>query len=88
MPLPHSVAENLKSSSDWQAVQAHIMDCIEELDSIHDVNFMDPQSAAIHGQGKQEAKKMLIKILEPFIYPQPDLSNKKEATKLRTGLNM
>lgn len=80
------VAENLKQSPDWQALHQHILECVAILDSIDGIDFTDANKAAIQGEGKKAAKKILKEILEPFLLEEESTVDRKSETAGKTGM--
>ena len=72
--------DKIKATAEWKALEEHIQQCIDILDSCS----MIPDDADFEkvARGRAEAVKILIKILEPFGYnPQPVMDARKEALK-------
>lgn len=80
------VVEALKSSPDWKLLQEHILECIDELDSIDGIDFTDAEKAAIQGQGRKYAKKTLEKIFESFMISEETNVDRKSETAGKTGM--
>lgn len=76
------LAEKLKSSPDWQALEAHIQECITAMDSCSSIADSDDHDKV--ARGRKEAVRVLRRILEPF-YINPTASDdlrKKSLQKL------
>lgn len=85
--LQKNIVDNIKNSSDWAELKAHIDRELAVLSVIDDIDFLDVERAAIHGQAKKEAIKVIKQILEPFYFNNENVTEDKiELTKKRTGL--
>lgn len=85
--LHKNIVDNLKNSSDWVELKKHIDRELATLSVIEDIDFLDKEKAAIHGQAKKEALKIIKKILEPFYFNNENQTEQKiEGVKKRTGL--
>jgi hypothetical protein len=74
----------LKDLPEWQALEAHILDCILALDSCTSIADGDDHDKA--ARGRKEAVKVLHKILEPFAYDPMPFQNKRDESLRKLGM--
>lgn len=58
------------NTPEWQALKAHILSSVDELDSIADIDFSTKEKATIEGRARQLAAEKLRAILVPFTVPK------------------
>jgi len=72
--------DRLKGLPEWQALEAHLHDCVEALDSCLLIPDTDDHEKA--ARGRKYAVQIILKILEPFQYdPSPVTDRQKESLK-------
>lgn len=84
--LTESVINNIKQSPDWKMLQDHILDKVAELDSIDGIDFTDAHKAAVKGEGRKEARRILEDILQSFLVDPQKVIDKKAVTEGKTGV--
>lgn len=74
-------ANKLKEKPEWQALEAHITECIAALDSCSSISD-EVEHVDKVARGRKEAVKILHTILEPFQYdPKPEQDKRNEALR-------
>lgn len=80
------VAKRLKESSDWQLLKAHIEETIDSLNTLDDIDALEPTGTAIEVRARQLAKEKLLLVLEPFIFSEHENTDSKEEARKKHGL--
>lgn len=86
--LTNELAKRLESDVDFKAFKAHCELALEALDSLDGIDFSDKEKAAIQGEGRREARKILETILEPFVQGSESTGDKKKEAAQKYGVDV
>lgn len=82
--LVPEIAKELKSRPEWLALETHLTECIEALDSCSSIP--EDKDYAVEAKARALAVQTLHKILEPFEYnPQP-IEDKRNESLRKLGM--
>lgn len=81
-----TIAQRIENDSDWKALKSHIEFYIDLLNRHDDVDFTDKEKASITCLGRQEARRILEAVLDPFTTKPEDTTNNKDLTAKKTGM--
>lgn len=73
-------AKELKSRPEWQALEKHLTQCLDVLDSCSSI--ADDKDFAVEAKARALAVETIHRILEPFYYnPQPVADMRAESLR-------
>lgn len=84
--LTNSITKRLEMDADWSALNVHIHEAVDTLNSLDGINFLNKEEAAIEGRARVLAKEKLQTILEPFYGPEESTGDNKSHLANKTGV--
>ena len=77
-------AKELKSRPEWQALEKHLAECIDVLDSCSSI--ADDKDFAVEAKARALAVQTIHQILEPFQYDPQPVANRRAESLRKLGM--